>query len=104
MTHTTQTYDTDLVAPRVIRRVSANATGYTVIATLVEAQTDDESEALTIAGFGETTILYAVLAPSTHLLDYDKYRLVRALPGDADWILDELHAVEDDLRAEASGR
>lgn len=102
MTDTIRPYETDLVAPRVIRRVSANSTGYTVIATLVEAQTDAEQEALTTAGFGETTILYAVLGPSTHLLDYDKYRLVRSLPGDADWLLDELHAVEDDLRAEAS--
>jgi len=99
---TTTTYDTDLLAPRVIRRVSANATGYTVIATLIEAQTNAERAALSDAGFGETTILYAVLGPSTHLLDYDTYRLVRALPGDGDWILDELHGIEDTLRAEAS--
>jgi hypothetical protein len=104
MTHSTPTYDTDLVAPRVIRRVSRRSTGYTVIATLIEAQTDTERGALSDAGFGETTILYAVLGPSTHLLDYDTYRLVRALPGDADWMLDELHAVEDDLRTEASDR
>lgn len=98
------TDDTDLVAPRVIRRVSQRSTGYTVIATLIEAETDAEQAALSDAGFGQTTILYAVLGPSTHLLDYDKYRLVRALPGDADWILEELHAVEDRLREVASNR
>jgi hypothetical protein len=77
------------------------ATAYQVLAVRVEPE---DHEKLERAGFHSPDTLFTLFSPGgTPLADYDEYRIARECPGaDNGWIVDQLQALADALRAEVN--
>ncbi len=90
------------VVPRAIDYVGdGEATAYTVIA---ERLYPEEHGALESAGFHSPTTFFMVLTPGSMYAHYDRHVLVNSLPGDADWLHEELKRLDEEVREmEVSG-
>jgi len=82
---------------RFTRIADDEATAYTVGVERLDPDDDPELEP---AGYHSPQLLYAVMTPGAVVTDYDVHRLADALPGDADWVVDELRDLDYDELAE----
>ncbi|AAQ13784.1 hypothetical protein [His2 virus] len=66
-------------------------TAYTIMATY------HLSEELEKVGFTSGVTLYSVFTSGTCVSHYDEYEVERNLPGNAKWVIDELHQLESEI-------
>ena len=78
---------------RFTRIADGEATAYTVGVERLDPDDDPELEP---AGYHSPQLLYAVMTPGSVVADYDVHRLARNLPGEADWVVDELRDLDYD--------
>ncbi|EMA68821.1 hypothetical protein C461_04302 [Halorubrum aidingense JCM 13560] len=83
---------------RFTRIADGTATAYTVGVERLDPDDDPELEP---AGYHSPQLLYAVMTPGAVVTDYDVHRLARNLPGDADWVVDELRDLDYDELGDA---
>lgn len=55
------------------------------------------SEELQNEGFSNGVTMYSVFTGGTCYSHYDEYELTRNMPGNADWVIDELHRLEGEI-------
>lgn len=84
---------------RFTRIADGTATAYTVGVERLDPDDDPELEP---AGHHSPQLLYAVMTPGAVVADYDIHRLARNLPGNADWVVDELRELDYEELAEAT--
>ena len=84
---------------RFTRIADGTATAYTVGVERLDPDDDPELEP---AGYHSPQLLYAVMTPGAVVTDYDIHRLARNLPGNADWVVDELRELDYEELAEAT--
>lgn len=72
--------------------------GYSVQAVLLDPDVFGE---LSRAGYRDLTVLYTVFSAEV-VSSHDRYKVARELPGDTEWLLDDLEAIGAKLHDRAS--
>jgi hypothetical protein len=85
------------MANELIERLEGQGTGYTVMAKRIDP---DEHPAMEHVGYSSPTTIFTVWTDGgVAVTSHDAYQVVRDLDGDDDWLLDDLQAMDDALRA-----
>ena len=79
----------------VIKRVSGQASAYTVLAKRLDP---DEHPDLEAAGYHSPATMYVVMTGGQVWAHYDTHKLIREMPGQNDWLIDQLDDLALDLR------
>ena len=77
--------------------VEGEGSGYTVRVDVLDPEEEPDVER---EGYRSETPLYVVLNDGEVSADHDPHRLVRSLPGSNGWLLDHLHRLGEEARAE----
>lgn len=76
--------------------VENNSTGYTVIVQRIDP---DDHPTVEKQGYHGPFILYTLLAGAEVYSHHDRFKIVRQLPGENDWLHDPLRRLEEQVTA-----